>query len=182
MLRDVNTGKVGDGGGDALAGLFKMMSRIKDATKQNADLMDRRSANLSSCQDLTTEASDAVLLGFAPPEEAAVAFQATRQADPTAEAHRAEQALRPGPSGEPREQGTLFGLFAAAAGSGRSPQPATWMQCGGVLSSSNAYRELQAIKMVQCSAEVTSGVACREGAREKQLAKLHRERYLVCRL
>ncbi|CAE7863603.1 unnamed protein product [Symbiodinium microadriaticum] len=66
-------GKVGDGGGDALAGLFKMMSRIKD---------------------LTTEASDAVLLGFAPPEEAAVAFQATRQADPSAEAHRAEQALR----------------------------------------------------------------------------------------
>ncbi|CAE7528459.1 unnamed protein product [Symbiodinium sp. CCMP2456] len=65
-------GKVGDGGGDALAGLFKMMSRIKD---------------------LTTEASDAVLLGFAPPE-AAVAFQAARQADPSAEAQRAEQALR----------------------------------------------------------------------------------------
>jgi len=66
-------GKVGDGGGDALAGLFKMMSRIKD---------------------LTTEASDAVLLGFAPPEEAAMAFQAARPPDASAEAQRAEQALR----------------------------------------------------------------------------------------
>ena len=88
---------------------------------------------MSPCQDLTTEASDAVLLGFAPPEEAAMAFQAARPPDASAEAQRAEQALRPGASRDVARKGmrrvaVCTCSYAADAGSGRSLQPATWMQ------------------------------------------------------
>ena len=105
---------MGESGGDALAGLFKMMSRIKEGRSgwqlkhpisahkhppcvlsiAVSELVLQYLLEFVAPEDLTTEASDAVLLGFAPPEDASLPIVASSREEA---AEQAQKSLKPGP-------------------------------------------------------------------------------------